>query len=247
MSEGTKAIQETFQQRGAPSFVWRAGQERRLALVEQWAELQGRRVLDAGCGVGTYMAAFQTRGAMIYGVEIETDRAAEARQVTERVCVAAVEALPFAPASFDVIFSHEVLEHVSDDRRAVQEMARCVRPGGRVVIFTPNRWYPFETHGIEWRGQYHFGNIPLVNYLPDRWRNRLCPHARAYTRRQIRALLADTPLRIMHHTQIYPGFDNLVARWPRAGGLVRALFHFLERTPLRFFGLSHFVVAVREE
>ena len=247
MTDRTGSIQETFQRRGAPSFVWRAGQERRLALVERWVGLQGQRVLDAGCGVGTYMAAFQGRGAAAYGVEIEADRAAEALAVTRRVCVAAVESLPFAPASFDVIFSHEVLEHVADDRRAVQEMARCVRPGGRVVIFVPNRWYPFETHGIEWRGRYHFGNIPLVNYLPDRWRNRLCPHARAYTRRQLRDLLAGTPLRVVHHTQIYPGFDNLVARWPRAGRLIRALFHFLERTPLHFFGLSHFLVAEREE
>ncbi len=48
--------------RGNPSFVWRAGQERRLAMVARAVTLEGQRVLDVGCGVGMYTAAF-TRGA----------------------------------------------------------------------------------------------------------------------------------------------------------------------------------------
>ncbi len=47
------------------------------------------------------------------------------------------------------------------------EIFRVLKPGGRLVLFCPNRGYPFETHGIYWRGKYHFGNIPLVNYLPQ--------------------------------------------------------------------------------
>lgn len=233
------------QSRGAPSFVWRAGQERRLDLVRSHTALQGRRVLDAGCGVGMYMAAFQREGALVFGVEIEGDRAAEASRLVGNTAIGSVESLPFADASFDVVFSHEVLEHVGDDKRALAEMARVVHPGGQIILFVPNRLYPFETHGIEWRGRYHFGNIPFVNYLPARWRDRLCPHARAYTARDIRALFAGTPLAITHHSQIYPGFDNIVARRPALGRLLRGFFYFLERTPLRLFGLSHFVVAQR--
>ena len=82
---------------------------------------------------------------------------------------------------FSLILSHEVLEHVQDDRRSVEEMVRTLKPGGRIVLFVPNRGYPFETHGIYWRGRYHFGNIPLVNYLPRRLRDRLAPHVRSYT------------------------------------------------------------------
>ncbi|NIU60939.1 MAG: methyltransferase domain-containing protein, partial [Pseudomonas stutzeri] len=53
------------------------------------------------------------------------------------------ERLPFPDATFDVVFSHEVLEHVADDRACVAEMVRVTRPGGRIVVFVPNRLYPF--------------------------------------------------------------------------------------------------------
>jgi len=64
------------------------------------------------------------------------------------VARAAGEHLPFADGTFDLILSHEVLEHVADDRKAVAEVTRVLRPGGRAVLFVPNRGYPFETHGI---------------------------------------------------------------------------------------------------
>ena len=65
---------------------------------------------------------------------------------------------------------------------------RVLKPGGRLVVFVPNRLWLFETHGVYWRGVYHFGNIPLVNWLPDALRNKLAPHVRAYTGKQLRAL-----------------------------------------------------------
>ncbi|MDP1007487.1 hypothetical protein, partial [Klebsiella pneumoniae] len=83
------------------------------------------------------------------------------------------------------------------------------------------RLYPFETHGVYWRGRYHFGNVPLVNYLPDRWRNRFCPHVRVYTRRDLRRLLAGLPVKIVVHTQVFPGYDKIVRRHRRLGALLR--------------------------
>ena len=122
-------------------------------------------------------------------------------------------------------------------------MVRVLKPGGRLVLFCPNRLYPFETHGHYWRGRYHFGNTPLVNYLPDRLRNRLAPHVRAYTAGDVRALFEGLPARIITHTQIYPGYDNILARRPGLGLLLRRVTYGLERTPLRALGLSHFLVA----
>lgn len=228
--------------RGNPSFVWRAGQERRLALVRQYVPLEGRRVLDVGCGLGMYTSAFLRYTPRVFGVEIEADRSREARDRAQGVVRAVGETLPLADNTFDVVFSHEVLEHVADDLLCAREMVRVTRPGGRIVIFVPNRAYFFETHGIYWRGVYHFGNKPLVNWLPDRLRNRLAPHVRAYTGRGLRRLFADLPVRVVVHTQIYPGYDNVVARLPRVGRFLQWMTYALEKTPLRFLGLSHFLV-----
>ena len=150
--------------------------------------------------------------------------------------------MPYAANTFDLVLSHEVIEHVTDDRQALAEMARVLRPGGRAVIFCPNRWYPFETHGHYWRGVYHFGNTPLINYLPNPLRNRLAPHVRAYTRRGLRRLLDGLPVRVVHHTRIMGADDNIIARAPLAGRLLRNALHLAEKSPLRMLGLSHLLV-----
>jgi len=232
--------------RGHPSYVWRAGQERRFQLVRQWTKLHNRRVLDVGCGVGMYTQAFLRHTPHVFGVEIEHERAMEARGRALGVTQAVGERLPFSNGAFDVVFSHEVLEHVKDDRTCVEEMVRVARPGGCLLIFVPNRLYPFETHGIFWRGQYHFGNVPLVNWLPTSLRDRLAPHVRAYTSRDLRCLFEGLPARIVHHTQIYPGYDNIVARTAALGSLLRSVTYTLEQTLLRAFGLSHFLVVEKE-
>ncbi len=228
--------------RGNPSYVWRAGQERRLQMVRRWSPLAGRRVLDVGCGLGMYTAAFLRETPHVFGIEIEHERALEARERAAAVIQSPGERLPFANAAFDVVFSHEVLEHVADDRACVAEMVRVTRPGGRIVVFVPNRLYPFETHGVFWRGRYRFGNAPLVNWLPPPLRNRLAPHVRAYTSRGLRRLFDGLPAHTVHHTQIFPGYDNVVARRPVLGRALRAFTYTLERTPLRVFGLSHLLV-----
>ena len=256
--------------RGNPSFVWRAGQNRRLDMILQWGMRRGQeglwatngvsapqgaiagpglgRVLVDGCGVGMYAKALLPFAQEVAGIDIEWEHLEiAAGNVPEaQFDLAACEALPYPQDSFDLVLSHEVLEHVSDDRQAVAEMVRVLRPGGRAVIFVPNRLYPFETHGHYWRGEYHFGNTPLINYLPDLLRNRLAPHVRAYTAQGLRDLFLGQPVRIIHHTQIYPGYDNIAARSPELGRWVRRITYGLENTPLTAFGLSHFLVMEKE-
>jgi SAM-dependent methyltransferase len=234
--------------RGEPSYVWRAGQARRLRLIEDAA---GRRVegiiLDSGCGVGAYLTRVGAAAAEAHGLEYDADRAMLAADVWPNVIRAAGEDLPYPANYFDLVLSHEVLEHVEDDRRAAAEMVRVLKPGGRLILFVPNRGYPFETHGVYWRGDYRFGNIPLVNYLPDRWRNRLAPHVRAYRPRQLAALFAGLPVRIVQRRILFGAYDNIIGRWPAFGRALRWLLQSLENTPLRALGLSHFWVIERQE
>ena len=230
--------------RGEPSYVWRAGQQRRLEMIRKAAPMiDGGRVLVDGSGVGMYvekLAAFSERA---HGLDIEFERvAAGAKRGLSLLVCGAGEHLPYANDSFDAVLSHEVIEHVQDDSAAAREIVRVLRPGSRLVLFCPNRWYPVETHGIYWRGQYHFGNIPLVNYLPDSLRNKLAPHVRAYTRRGLRKLFDGLPVKIVHHSIIFGGYDNIIARLGALGQWIRGALYLFENTPLQIIGLSHFLV-----
>lgn len=228
--------------RGEPGYVWRSGQDRRLGMIRQWVNLDGAVMLDNGCGLGTYLAHLAHFSPHCFGLEIEAERAVSALAVAAGVVQGVGEHLPLATAVFDFILSNEVIEHVTDDALAVAEMVRVTKPGGRIVIFCPNRWYPVEQHGIYWRGQYKFGNIPLVNYLPTPLRNRLAPHVRAYTRRGLLQLFAGLPVQVVYHGRIFGGYDNIEQRWPRFGRFLKQLLYATERTPLAVLGLSHFLV-----
>lgn len=247
---------------GNPSFVWRSGQERRLAMVARFVPLRGARVLDLGCGVGEYVRAFAREGAELLGLDVAPERLVEARRRLAAeppvrraggpppgsvlgLFAAAGEALPLADGSLDAVVLNEVIEHVADDAATLREIARALRPGGGCVIFAPNRLYPFETHGIYLGRRYVFGNIPLVNWLPNALRNRLVPHARAYRHGDWRRLAAAAGLELAHHSYVYPGFDNIAARWPRIARLVRAICYRAEHTPAARLGLSHLVVLRR--
>ena len=236
-------------ERGVPSLVWRAGQNRRLDMIVRAAGPRlntGSRVLVDGCGVGMYIRALRQFTPHVFGLDIEPERAAASAAHSPLVHVGAGEQLPYPAEKFDLILSHEVIEHVQNDALTVAEMVRVLNPGGRAIIFCPNRGYPFETHGHYWRGQYHFGNTPLINYLPNPLRNWLAPHVRAYTTAGLRRLLTGLPVKVVQHTQIYPGYDNLVARRPKLGHALRQITYTFEQSPLRRFGLSHLLVIEKQ-
>jgi SAM-dependent methyltransferase len=186
-----------------------------------------------------YVEHLAPLGGTVIGLEYDFERAVEAHHRSPHIISAAGEYLPFPNQSFDLVLSHEVLEHVQDDFKAMAEMVRTLRPGGRAVIFVPNRAYPFETHGIYWRSRYRFGNIPLVNYLPRHLRDRLAPHVRVYSSGDLAKLLQGHPVRIIERTIIFGAYDNIIARSPALGRFLRGLLQVLERTPLRALGLSH--------
>jgi SAM-dependent methyltransferase len=229
--------------RGEPSYIWRAGQQRRLELIQRAAgpRLDGM-ILEDGCGMGEYLQRLAVKARQAVGLEIEYERAVQARRATPSVVTAAGEHLPFPAELFDLVLSHEVIEHVCDDRRSASEIVRCLKPGGRLVLFVPNRGYPFETHGIYRRGRYCFGNKPFVNWLPRPWRDRLVPHVRVYSRRDVEKLFRDLPVQVIERRILFGAYDNIIARRPRLGKTLRAVLQWAEGTPLRFFGLSHFWV-----
>lgn len=229
--------------RGEPSYVWREGQQRRLEMIIEAAgeRIQGR-ILENGCGVGMYIEHLAHYGGTVIGLEYDFERAAEARTRSPHILNAAGECIPLPPSMFDLILSHEVIEHVQADRAAVGEMIRLLKTGGRALIFCPNRGYPFETHGIYWKGKYHFGNKLFVNYLPRALRDKLAPHVRVYSSRDLQKLFEGLPVQFIQRTIIFGAYDNIIARFGPLGRFLRSVLQFLEKTPLKIFGLSHFLV-----
>jgi len=238
---------EKAAQRGEPSYVWRAGQIRRLEMILDAAgsRIAGKAFIN-GCGVGMYLDRMRKIINPIYGLDIEFDRLQQAKIRSKHLICGAGEELPLPSNIFDLILSHEVLEHVADDQKAIDEMIRVLRPGGRLVLFCPNRGYPFETHGVYWRGKYHFGNIPLVNYLPRHLRDNLAPHVRVYTRRDLKKLFEEHPVKFIQQRTIFGAYDNIITRWPSIGRNLRGFLQWLEKTPLQRLGLSHFWVVEKE-
>lgn len=229
--------------RGEPSYVWRAGQQRRLEMITKFAEhrIKGT-ILENGCGVGMYVEKLTGLGARVIGLEYDLERAAEAHLRSEEIFNAAGESIPLPDSTFDLILSHEVIEHVQDDRAAVREMIRVLKVGGRAVIFCPNRGYPFETHGIYRNGKYYFGNKLFVNYLPRSLRDKLAPHVRVYSRADLQKLFNGLNVKFIERTIIFGAYDNIIARFGPLGKFLRAILQFLEATPFKIFGLSHFWV-----
>lgn len=233
--------------RGEPSYVWRAGQARRLEMILRAAgERVKGRVLENGCGVGMYVENLAAHGGTVIGLEYDRERAAEAHARSQHIVNAAGEFLPLPSETFDLILSHEVIEHVQDDRAAIGEMTRVLKPGGRITLFCPNRGYPVETHGIYWKKKYYFGNKLFINYLPRRWRDKLAPHVRVYSRRDLEKLFEGLPVRVVEKTIVFGAYDNIIARFGPLGKFIRAVLQFLEKTPLRALGLSHFWVVEKE-
>ena len=121
------------------------GIEQRL-ILEMMGDLKGARVLDVGCGDGTLACAAASRGAVVTGLDpdpamVAAGRARPARDGLEvEFMDGRIERLPFADGSFDVVVAVTVLCFVADARAAVREMARVLRPGGRLVLGELGRW-----------------------------------------------------------------------------------------------------------
>ena len=101
------------------------------------------KVLEVGCGTGNYLIAIQERvGCHCCGIDSSAEMLAQAGLRSGQVHLShgSAEALSFPEASFDLVFSVDVIHHVGDRLRFFQEAARVLRPGGRVCTVTDSEW-----------------------------------------------------------------------------------------------------------
>jgi 2-polyprenyl-3-methyl-5-hydroxy-6-metoxy-1,4-benzoquinol methylase len=109
------------------------------------------RLLDIGCGSGAFLANMQHLGWRVEGVDFDAAAAANAARKHVRVHVGSLADQAFPADSFDAVTMSHFIEHVHDPRALLEECVRILRPGGELVIVTPNtRSHGHATYGRNW-------------------------------------------------------------------------------------------------
>ena len=227
---------------------------KRIQFISGVCDLSKVRFLDCGCGAGEYVFTLREKyGTDAWGIEYLEDkvRAAKANpHYSDYVKWGNLEKLDDGNCVYDVALLNEVLEHVPNEGRALREVYRVLKPEGKVIVFSPNRWFPFETHGVRLRGT---GRrvppaVPFIPYVPlgvgqlffDYWARNYWPH-------ELRGLVREAGFTIERLGYIWQTFENISGSQPawiqKSRPLFRAVASFCERTPgLRRFGVSQVIV-----
>ncbi len=102
-------------------------------------ELPSGRMLDVGCGYGKLSAGLVKMGWQAVGIDIVSGPLqASAVQGVQPIRGDFLSALPFRDQAFDLVFAGEVIEHTTSERALIRDLARVLKPGGQLVVTTPN-------------------------------------------------------------------------------------------------------------
>ena len=159
-------------------------------VVEELDLEKGDKILEAGCGPGYYLNLLARLGAkyQLYGVDIDEKALAIAKKIPNTKSVLKADLtrkLPFSTNFFDKVILSEVVEHIPNEKKALKEIYRVLRPGGKVVVTVPNKNYPLmwdPVNGIleKFTGK-HIRQGPWAGI----WSN----HLRLYSEMQIKNLV----------------------------------------------------------
>jgi SAM-dependent methyltransferase len=154
-----------------------------LERLQRVSSLRGHRLLDVGCGDGTFTIPAGRGYGEVYGIDIQKENVAVFRnKLTDDgkyhpLLMSACD-MDFPDNFFDTIISLETFEHLEHPAAAAAECHRVLVDDGELVITVPNRWFPCENHGGRVLGV-EFRRLPLITYLP--WLHDRVANARVFT------------------------------------------------------------------
>lgn len=137
---------------GTPDFFHRYDQLREANesiefsyALHEYRQHAGKNVLDVGCGNGYVASRYAREGARAHGIDLTEAAVRISRQrfallgLEGSFATASAEDLPFADETFDCVCSMGVLHHTPDPERAIKELYRVLKPGGRVIVMLYHR------------------------------------------------------------------------------------------------------------
>ncbi len=223
--------------------------ERRLSLVQPLLPWPRSHLVDVGCGNGAQTLQFLDRFDRLTGVELNPEFLASFRTAAadlgagERVTgVEGVgESIPLPDACADCVTCFTVLEHVEDELATLNEMRRLLRPGGRLLLSVPNRWWVFETHGAD-LPLLPWNRVPFVSWWPKALHDRYA-RARIYRKREIRQLVTQAGFQVDTVFNMTAPMD--MVGWAPLRGLLRGTLFRNHRTSLPVLSTEIMLAATR--
>ncbi len=191
------------------------GISKRIDALSSLTPLSGERLLDVGCASGEYTEQLAQGFTTTHGIDIEPERLGifgkrlADHGIGHRISIAEMSAedMSFADETFDVVTAIEVFEHIVRLDVALDEIHRVLRPGGRLLITGPNRFFPFETHGVIFRGKrYPPTRAPFLPWIPPL--HRRMAGARSFTITSLRKLIQPHGFRCVGWSRLMPPFDR---------------------------------------
>jgi SAM-dependent methyltransferase len=187
---------------------------RTRVILQQLNEQPAEISLDAGCGLGVYLPSLSLHSRKVVGIDIIREHlnqaGSNAYKGNAQVACMSLEHIGLRDATFDFIICIETLEHVTNDESAVKELRRLLKPGGRIVISVPYKWFPFETHGVCIGSRITsspFGlGFPFLPFLPPSFRRRFAT-VRVYSACQLKKLLGKNNIYSKEVLFLMPGLD----------------------------------------
>jgi len=215
--------------------------------LRRLGSFSGQRMLDVGCGDGSFTSILGRDFREVCGIDVQEEYLRQfqdsvADDTRFQVANMSASAMTFPDAHFDTIVSIETLEHIPDLAAAVKEMHRVLRPGGELIITVPNRWFPFENHGMRIGSWERHGRIPLLTYVP--FLHRRWSLARVFTASDLDSLFVSQGLTRVGIDYAWPTFEHGGNRLQPVLKPLFGMMRALEESPFRMFGTSvivHFV------
>lgn len=107
--------------------------------------LKGKLLLDAGCGVGIFSEIAVKKGAKVVSMDVGKQLLMKVKQRCSSQCtVGSITNIPFHNNFFDIVLATESLEHSNDPEKGFDELVRVTKPGGRLIVTVPNKFWKFS-------------------------------------------------------------------------------------------------------